>query len=581
MSTEPSNVIPEGDPEGPASESLIVSKPLFFFNRSGKALVGVHDSSTTLGASKGLVVLVPGFGKTKVDHLSLAYFLAVNGFDAIRYDHSNHVGDSEGSMIFTTLSQMTEDLASVLDYVEVEMGIKHVGVVSTSLGARVALKHAAEDTRVQLFVSLIGVFNVQGTLKTIYQEDGFEELLQGVHVGIRDVLGFQVDTDNFLRDAYQNEFHNLQTSIKDISNLSIPTVFFVADNDPWVSFEEVQSIFHKSSATQREFRRLIGSIHELQENVEAAGYACRNVVIAAEKYLNGVQVDESTVLTPDQNVLTARLRKERKRTSKELNTDEEKRFWAQYLEKYAYIVNLQDYWNLLDLVSTNLGEVKQYDKVLDAGCGIGNFGSFLLVRQLYRAIQRLSAALNRRPSASYVGIDFVPEAIQKAFATHSGIIDEFKNSIKISDSRTRIVDFSYSLVDLNDPLPFKANTFDKICCNLVLSYLKKPIHTAKELFRVLKPRGRIVVTSLKPHADLSEIYRNYVRASRQPEELNQARLVLSNAGLIKHKEAEGYYQFFSEPDLITLLKESGFDGIYTSRAFGNQANVAAANKGSS
>jgi len=94
----------------------------------------------------------------------------------------------------------------------------------------------------------------------------------------------------------------------------------------------------------------------------------------------------------------------------------------------------------------------------------------------------------------------------------------------------------------------------------------------------MKDGGRIVVTSLKPHADLSQIYRNYVSVSRSPEEMTQARMVLSNAGLIKHKEAEGFYQFFPESDLRDLFCQVGFKTVKIYRAFGDQANVAVADK---
>ena len=87
---------------------------------------------------------MPGYGKTKIGNLRLAYYLAFNGFQVIRYDHSNHVGDSEGSMLFTTLSQMEEDLASVIDFAEEQERAVTIGIVGESLGARIALKRAAK-----------------------------------------------------------------------------------------------------------------------------------------------------------------------------------------------------------------------------------------------------------------------------------------------------------------------------------------------------------------------------------------------------------------------------------------------------
>ncbi|MGH7769277.1 MAG: class I SAM-dependent methyltransferase, partial [Candidatus Binatia bacterium] len=279
-------------------------------------------------------------------------------------------------------------------------------------------------------------------------------------------------------------------------------------------------------------------------------------------------------------VIISRFREERGRTRSVngLNTEEEKIFWKKYLEKYAYIVNLQDYWNLLDFLNRLLGDWKRGERVLDAGCGIGNFGTFLLVHQLYQLTQGRPGSSQKLPLCRYWGVDFVDEAMHRARSTHERIQQEFKQKLGLDCEGPDVVGCSYLLLDLNHSLPFKDRYFDKICCNLVLSYLSDPMRTLADLFKSLKTGGKIVVSSLKPHADLSQIYRDFIQVSRTAEELEQARLVLNNAGMIKHKEAEGYYQFFSEAELRDLLMEAGGSNIEVFRSFGDQANVAVAER---
>jgi ubiquinone/menaquinone biosynthesis C-methylase UbiE len=204
--------------------------------------------------------------------------------------------------------------------------------------------------------------------------------------------------------------------------------------------------------------------------------------------------------------------------------------------------------------------------VLDAGCGIGNYGTFLLMKHMYRMRQTLSPGVDAAGYA-YVGVDFVREAVAQARRTHAGFSQEFASGGPPAR-------YSYLLADLEIPLPFPARSFDQVCMNLVVSYLQEPGRTLADMARLLKPKGRIVVTSLKPFADLSQVYRNYISVTEEPRQVEEARKLLSNAGKVMAKEAEGIYRFFTEEELADLLKEAGLTDIETFRAFGNQANVA-------
>jgi len=347
-----------------------------------------------------------------------------------------------------------------------------------------------------------------------------------------------------------------------------------------VSFDEVRQVFERIPTKRKELHLLSNTMHELHENPVSTDRAFRKVVSLSGKYLSGRDLGWEDVQVPEREVLISRFREEKGRTraARGLNAEEEKVFWKKYLEKYAYIVNLQDYWNLLDFSNRLLGDWKRNENVLDAGCGIGNFGTFILVRQLYQLTQGGRAAFQMLPFCRYWGVDFVDEAMHRARRTHQKVQQEFKQKLGLGNGSPDIVKCSYLPLDLNQPLPLKDKHFDKICCNLVVSYLDDPLRTLKDLFRSLKPGGKIVVSSLKPHADLSQIYRDFIQVSRTAEELEQARLVLNNAGMIKHKEAEGYYQFFSETELRDLLVEAGGSHTQVFRSFGDQANVAVAER---
>jgi hypothetical protein len=88
----------------------------------------------------------------------------------------------------------------------------------------------------------------------------------------------------------------------------------------------------------------------------------------------------------------------------------------------------------------------------------------------------------------------------------------------------------------------------------------------------------VVVTSLKPGADLSEIYRNFISIAETPQELYEGRKLLSNAGMIKIKEVRGLYHFYTEKDLKQAVREAGFFRVRTFRSFGDQANAIVCSK---
>jgi ubiquinone/menaquinone biosynthesis C-methylase UbiE len=141
-----------------------------------------------------------------------------------------------------------------------------------------------------------------------------------------------------------------------------------------------------------------------------------------------------------------------------------------------------------------------------------------------------------------------------------------------------LIKYSYVLADLEKRLPFNDAYFDKVCCNLVLSYVSDPLSSLKELCRVVKPGGKIIVTSLKPYADLSHIYRNFADMTENEEELKEARKLLSAAGRIKQKEDAGIYTFFFEEELKKLLQNIGISILTVKRTFGGQANLISGRK---
>jgi ubiquinone/menaquinone biosynthesis C-methylase UbiE len=113
-------------------------------------------------------------------------------------------------------------------------------------------------------------------------------------------------------------------------------------------------------------------------------------------------------------------------------------------------------------VDRALGDVAGLD-VLDVGTGTG--------RHAIRLAER---------GAEVVAIDFSDEMLAKARAKHGA-------------DRVR-----FATHDVTERLPYRNATFDRVLSALVLEHVKEVTPFFRELARVVRPEGRIVVTAMHP-----------------------------------------------------------------------------------
>jgi SAM-dependent methyltransferase len=522
--------------------------------------------------------MVPKYGETKKNNLPTAYHLAANQVNVLRFDMSNHVGESEGSMPLFTIPGVVDDIVAAFDYLERRHGVKTAGLIASSLSARMALRAAAWDARIGFLIALVGVVNVQRTLAIVYQEDVVAHHLGGKRWGINDVLGFDIDFEHFLGALVNSGLHTLHGACEDIALVRAPVAFLSAQRDAWVDLDDVKQVVACSS--QCEFRLIKEAMHEVRENPAVAERTFHETVALCLSRARGVEVSPDAIVVPDRRLYLRQNRIERERY-RQLNPEamSESDFWSRYLGKYEYFESVDVYQYYISLVGELLGDFRPGETVLDAGCGNGLFGAWALRHALDRQ------AVPFDPPLVYVGIDL----------THKGLLDALKKHGKIRRDHAAgvpghgaAVDFAYVQMDLDQfggtrgpeegLVDFAAGTFDKVCCSLLISYLSRPQDLLRELHRVLKPGGRIVVTSMKPFADLSELYRRYVARHSGAAEIEAARDLLRAAGKIKVREEQGHYTFFSSDELAEVMRSVGFRNPAGRMSFGNQASVVVAEK---
>lgn len=81
------------------------------------------------------------------------------------------------------------------------------------------------------------------------------------------------------------------------------------------------------------------------------------------------------------------------------------------------------------------------------------------------------------------------QALRQRFNVHSSACD-------YTDTLMQLPDVQVSVADLNvQGLPFEDSTFDLVTCTEVIEHLEHYRYTIREMFRVLKPGGTLVLTT--------------------------------------------------------------------------------------
>ena len=124
--------------------------------------------------------------------------------------------------------------------------------------------------------------------------------------------------------------------------------------------------------------------------------------------------------------------------------------------------------------SVSAADLKPGEYILDLGCGAG--------MDLFLAASKIS------PTGKAFGVDFSEDMIKK------GKEIQAKNSIKN-------VEFIHSPIEV---MPFQENTFDVVISNCVLNLVPDKNKAFKEIVRVMKPKGRFIVSDIVRKKDYPE-----------------------------------------------------------------------------
>jgi ubiquinone/menaquinone biosynthesis C-methylase UbiE len=164
-----------------------------------------------------------------------------------------------------------------------------------------------------------------------------------------------------------------------------------------------------------------------------------------------------------------------------------------YDEKWAFYVDATTRQTLARIT------VQPHDRVLDVGCGTGEL------------LTRLAA---KYPEARLAGLDPVPEMLKVA---------RRKLSAKVE-----------LRVGWANELPWPDDSFDiVVSCNM-FHYITHPVEAVREMERVLRPRGKMVITDWCDDYIACRVCNLYLRLT-----------------------AKAHYKTYRQSECASLLKEAG------------------------
>jgi ubiquinone/menaquinone biosynthesis C-methylase UbiE len=223
------------------------------------------------------------------------------------------------------------------------------------------------------------------------------------------------------------------------------------------------------------------------------------------------------------------------------------RFWDTYSRHYDGVYRLMPYRKLLWDAFEAL-ELEPGMRVLDAGCGTGNFEHFVSEKN--------------PPAVRIDAVDFSTEMLARAREKCAGLRN-----------------ITFAQADLNARLPFEDATFDRIVSINVLFAVSDWDSTVRELLRILKPEGRMVLTSSMPDFRFGPLMADHVRrigniwgARRKWRAVLESIGTLatsSTAGAmrgsraISRREKNGEYYSPDEPALERFLESQQPNGLGT------------------
>lgn len=496
----------------PMSDVPVVTVSHRLRNRDGHMIALCHDAPKQAQATAlPVVLLCPGYGMTQQAFVAFAYFLAMGGLRVLRYDHSRHIGLSDGDPVETTFTSLEDDLDTVLAFIQKEWPGISPTVLAPDLLGRIALRRQDWHRLIRRLILLNPTLDLRHCLTTLHHRDLVLDHLAGSRLGLGNLFGIPLNIDHFLTDAVTAQYADVTALHEDLTHCETDVVFVTSDPEAHELLIPAPSPAILNDAT-----RLLGlksSLVRLSSPVITAGDIAPKILRGSWQRLRQLcQPPDASAhssvgalrLVTRATAIRSRFEHDQLRIKYAVDTAASERLWNVQANLTQTMDELPTYWQYIDQLYQLLQPLDGGLALLDVGCGIHSFARLLLLNLSYRL--RAQTWRHSQP-LRYVGIDLSPSSLHAAQAATKDALTHVDSLFSGRISGPTPITQSWTLGRSLEALPFADHSFDRIVANLSLSFAPSSLQALRELFRVLRPGGKLVVSAFTPSADVARLYR--------------------------------------------------------------------------
>jgi ubiquinone/menaquinone biosynthesis C-methylase UbiE len=385
-------------------------------------------------------------------------------------------------------------------------------------------------------------------------------LLQGIGFGRHELVGVVADMDHTGLDAIRNRLGFLEEARRDFDAIKMPVTWIHGRHDGWMDLNRVRDAISHGDPSNRQLIE-VPTGHQLRTSREALS----TFQLIAEEVSEMALGRRLRGRTPDlRRIERAREAERRRRPKIEIDL---RGFWRDYLLGrdrrlgMQLISSTEAYREFMD---AQISKLKAFEgaRILDLGAGAGEMP--LRAASIFASVGEIRVD----------EVDYVTDALSRGAQRISAKKDlEWLRIGRIAAD----LNLGKGLV-----VPLRGGTYDSVLASLLISYLADPDALLREAFRLLKPGGTMVVSSLRRDADISSLYadgmsefstttaRRRIGGQQLVDDFDElARSFLNDASKILDLEEQGSFTFWDTGELESLLRASGFVRVSSLLQFGD------------